>query len=286
MTKVINVFILGIIMQITFLNLMCFNVFASEIKIASIDFGKNMILQYQLFPVTNKKTGEILYNKGKITIRKENDVIYEKTVNYEPGSCENYKELSKNKLELAPEKMLSGKGDEERSVVIICGSVSGRHNILELFLNAPGEIRETSIDFENSIPNLSDRDGDGIYEAIVYRKILFDDIGYQTVPYLFIYELQVDNSIFGFSPAYGVKKSEIYAEYYTKLRAYLDKGSYASAIGPYLAALVATQDQSKICGELKSAKIAKLTLDEIKQWQKRLVSAGYPDFDFNKCGGK
>jgi hypothetical protein len=243
--------------------------------------------EYKSEAIKHPTTNEVMYQVGKIVVTDNDEkIVYEESSSLHPSACDGGSAVTKMSLKLPAARMLGGKPEKERSLVVLCGSISGRHQTLKVFLLGATGLRTTVLDFENTKPNLKDTDGDGVYEAQVYRRLLFDDIGYQTTPYMFIYELYVDSSTFGFVPTYGQKKTRWYIDYYQSLLKAINKENLSVHAGPAVAALVATEDKNVICRELKNLDAKGLSFTEVIKWRGRLVSAGYPNFDFNTCNGR
>jgi len=222
--------------------------------------------------------------KGKITIRNSNNaVIYQEILDLQPGMCGKFPTISKFSFKLPSYKLIGGDPNTERWMVTICGSLTGKHKTLKVFFKDPISFKSTSLHFEDSSPNLSDIDGDGSYEAQVYRRVFFDGVGYGVIHYLTIYNLNIDSSIFGFSPRFDSKMMHKYFEYYVQLKKSLNPEIVSDYIGPMLGALLATQDRNKICGEIKTLRANGLTIKDLQTWEKRLNGLGYPSFDFNLC---
>ena len=155
--------------------------------------------------------------------------------------------------------------------------------MLKVFLNDPIYLMNATLEFGSSTPNLEDIDGDGFYEAKVYRRILFDDIGYSRLSYLTVYKLNIDETLFGFVPTFGGSISKTYFDYYMSLKQRAEKSDLQDVAGPMLAALLAIQDEGRICKEVKTSVLSKLTNKDLHDWGRRLSELGYPSFTFDKC---
>ena len=233
---------------------------------------------YEAVPVTHPVSKEVMYYWGKITIRdkKNKDTIYYESNSLQPDTCGQFPVISKKPFKSPSYKVLGGDPNRDRWLVILCGSSAGRHTTLKIFFNDPSiSLRTTSIHIEDTVPNFSDKDGDGIYETRAYRRVLLEG-EYGTVPYLTIYELNVDSTIFGFVPVFGNKVVNSYFDYYARLKKSFNKEIASDYIGPMVAALLATQDKDKTCNETKILYSMGLAKKDLKEWAKRMEKLGYP----------
>ncbi|MDH5525089.1 MAG: hypothetical protein OEY01_14020 [Desulfobulbaceae bacterium] len=225
-------------------------------------------------------SGGVLYYHGKILVKNKNGkVVYSENTNLQPGMCDEYPAGSKFIYKFNQQFMPR----QEKEIVVFCGSISGRHKTLKLFSGSSGGLRTTAIDFENTKPNLTKVDGNNTYTSIVYRRLLFKEVGYQPIPYLFVYALHDDSSMFGFKPAYGSSVKQHYMSYYKSLKKNINDENYKSYIGPLLASLISVEDEDEVCNEFVWF-VDKLSASlDANVWVKRLVAAGYPDFNFEIC---
>jgi hypothetical protein len=245
---------------------------------------EGLTYKYNAVPI-RPEVGEVY---GAITIRNnKGEIQYQENTWLQP-CMHSFPAVSK-----LPQKPLSsarlnrGKlTNTERWLVVLCGTSTGQHQMLKVFLNDPIYLMSTTLEFEGTTPNLADIDGDGFYEAKVYRRILFDDIGYSRLTYLMVYKLNIDETLFGFSPVFGHGIAESYLEYFISLKKQVEKAGLQDAAGPMLASLLATQDEDRICKELKSSGLSKLTIKDLQDWGRRLSYLGYPSFAFHKCRGE
>jgi len=240
---------------------------------------------YEAIPTPIQESRVEMFYQGKITIRgPDKRVVYQEITPFQPGMCSGFPKISKLSVKNLPVyKLLGGEPGKERWLVIICGSYTGRHQTMKVFFKDPISLKSTSLHFEDTTPNLSDIDGDGLYEAQVSRRVLFDDIGYGVLPYLTVYKLNIDNNLFGFIPYFGNKIIKHYFDYYIWLKSSLTADNFDDRVGPMLAALLATQNKSKICGEIKTFRSYGLTIRELQAWGERLTGLGYPRFNFTTC---
>lgn len=220
-----------------------------------------------------------LDNNGIIQIKNiAGKIIYKEFTMISPTSSDDFPTISKIQISPQTERMLGGDTD----IYVVYGNIDGHHNTLKLFHRGPNGLRTTSIDFENAHPNLTKSDNDNTYTAKIGRRLLFSDLGYPNIKYLFIYNLHTDSSTFGFELAQGAEYADQYLEYYKSLRNYLNNKNYNICLGPMLASLTSTQDKNTICNELdKIEKSLKQSVDT-NYWNSKLISAGYPGFNFKE----
>ena len=223
---------------------------------------------------------------GKITIRSTSQgaVLYQEMTGVQPGRCAKNPVISK--LPADPLRRFTehhGVGPHERWIAILCGGTTGHQQTIRVFIEHPTVfVRVTSLEFEDTIPNLTDLDGDGRYEAKVFRRILWPELGFLQ-DYLQVYRLQIDGQLFGFVPVYGSAVKHVYREEFDRYKNAPGRERIASDVGPMLAALLATQDMSMICGEVGTFTARRVTVAELERWQERLGQLGFPGTDFSKC---
>lgn len=223
---------------------------------------------------------------GKITIRStgEGTVRYQEITALQPGGCAKTPVIWK--LPADPLRRFTehwGVGEHERWIAILCGSTDYRHQTIKVFIaDPPSGLRATALEFGDTIPNLTDLDGDGRYEAKVFRRILWPELGFLQ-DYLQVYRLQIDHRLFGFVPVYGSAVKHVYREEFDRYKNAPGRERIASDVGPMLAALLATQDMSMICGEVGTFTARGILVAELERWQKRLGQLGFPGIDFSKC---
>jgi len=228
---------------------------------------------------------ETIFYRGKVTIRgPDNTVRHEEIMPFQPGMCNGFPPISKLPVKSsAVYEMLMVDPKKEMSLAILCGSISGRHQTMKIFLNTPVSLKSTSLHFGDTKPNLSDVDGDGFYEAKVYRRVLLDYAGYSLVSYLSIYKLYIDDNMFGFIPTFGQKIANMYFDYYLWLKNSSTRENFNDRVGPILAALLSTQNRDKICAGIEVLRANGITIKELEAWKERLRGLGYPDFDLSIC---
>lgn len=271
-----------LVCPITFM-LACFSfiVFANDESINKI-YTNQFEYIYKKHPVEDKKTNEIMYNNGEIIItnKKNNKIIYKEITLLQPGLCEGYPAISKLNLSVASSQYTGG--EPEKTFVVFCGSSGGRHMMLKIFFEAFEGIRVTTLDFNDTPPNL--KKVDNTFISVTHRRLFFDDIGYSEIPYMYVYTLNIDSAIFGFSPAFGGIVEKNYLEYY---ELFLNKIYERNDVyyGPTLAALYATKNKKYICQQYQ--KINKIIgIASINEWNKRLKLANFPVFDVKTCRSK
>ncbi len=226
------------------------------------------------------------YHYGKITIRStgQGTVLYQERIGLQPGGCAKSPVIWK--LPADPLRRFTehyGVGPHERWIAILCGSTDYRHQTIKVFIgDPPSGLRATALEFGDTIPNLTDLDGDGRYEAKVFRRILWPELGFLQ-DYLQVYRLLIDHRLFGFVPVYGSAVKHVYREEFDRYKNAPGRARIASDVGPMLAALLATQDTSMICGELGTLTARGVTVAELERWQERLGQLGFPGTDFSKC---
>lgn len=244
--------------------------------------------EYQSVPVLHPKSKKLKYYIGRIAVSniENQQVIYEEKISLLPG-CGGFPSISKLAFNVPISILLGGNPNEDRSLVLLCGSYTGRHTTIKVFFNGPGEMRVTALDFENTDPNIRAINGDGIFESVVYRRVMFSGVGdVGTTPYLFVYALHVDNSSFGFSPQFGRGVTRHYLDYYQSLSSASKTEISPDYIGPMISALFATKDKDIICREIKTLANKGVQPAVMREWATRLPNAGYPYFDLNICEGK
>jgi hypothetical protein len=251
-------------------------------------------LTYSFDAIPNP-SGDPLSFTGRITVKGEKgETIYQEETALGPR-CKMpiiskliQKPLASSRLTIG---IFTGK---ELELAILCGDTGGRHATLKIFFDGPVSLMSTTIEFEDTEPNLSDIDGDGFYEAKVYRRLLFDDVGHSQESYLKVYKLNIEQSAFGFSPAFGPKIAKPYRDYYLSLKKTYDDpkrrhevgDDMKDFVGPMLAALLSTEDKTTICKGLKTFFSRGLTQNDLKTWVKRLTATGYPAFNLVACKEK
>lgn len=251
--------------------------------------GYTYIYEAVPIPNTEAKYGEIFYT-GRIIIRgADKDTIYQENTGYlQPEKCDNFP--TDPKLPVKYDK-------KEKWLVILCGSSSGRHQTLKVFFQHPiSGLRAISLEFGDTTPTLSDIDGDGIYEAKVYRRIHFPEARSGLQNYLMVYKLHIDETLFGFIPVFGPEMAKPYLDYYIWQKESLNrkikdkrlsnedkKILFDANAGQILSALIATQDKNKICAEIKELDNFGLTASDVQAWEKRLKGLGFPSFDLTIC---
>ncbi len=249
---------------------------------------------YQTMSVeTLQKRYDFFGDVGRITISESvpgGNIVYEEKYGLRPG-CDRFPTISR-----FPTKADTG----AEWFVVACGSDYGRHETIKAFMRGATalEIRTTSLDFENSFPNLMYDSQHGFYTAKVYKRVLVDGVGYGTIEYATAYRLLMDGTVFGFVPVFGAPVEQFYLDYYVKLKDEILRRKAASAkepgheddagligdhVGPMLGALVATENAHRICSERKVFESFGLTPQDLRAWRKRLANMGYPDFNFDTC---
>jgi hypothetical protein len=227
---------------------------------------------------------ETTFYQGRITVRgSDKKIVYQEVTPLQPGLCDRFPAISKFPLRLPSYKLLGGDPKKERWLVTLCGSYSGRHKTMKVFFKDPISLKNTTLHFEDTTPNLSDIDDDGFYEAQVYRRVFFNDVGYGVIHYLMVYKLNFDSSMFGFCPQFDSKIADKYFDYYLELKKSLKSEIISDYVGPMLAALLATQDKNKICTEIRIFIENGVTIKELQTWERRLTSVGYPGFNLSIC---
>ena len=249
---------------------------------------------YQTMSVeTLRKRYDFPGDVGRITISESvpgGNIVYEEKYGLRPG-CDKFPTISRfpTKADIGAEWF-----------VVVCGSDEGRHETIKAFVRGITalEIRTTSLDFENSFPNLMYDSQHGFYTAKVYKRALVDGVGYGTIEYATAYRLLMDGTVFGFTPVFGAPMEQFYLDYYKELRDRVKRRKAASTkepvheddagltgdyVGPMLAALVATENANRICSERGVIESFGLTPPDLRAWRKRLVNMGYPDFNFDNC---
>ena len=249
---------------------------------------------YQTMSVeTSGKRYDLSGDVGRITISESvpgGNIVYEEKYGLRPG-CDKFPTISR-----FPTKADTG----AEWFVVVCGSDEGRHETIKAFVRGTTalEIRTTSLDFENSFPNLTYDSQHGFYMAKVYKRVLVDGVGYGTIDYATAYRLLIDGTVFGFVPIFGAPMERFYLDYYVELKDKVLRRKAASAkepdqeddagllgdyVGPMLGALVATENANRICSERKVFESFGLDPQDLRAWRKRLVDMGYPDFNFDNC---
>ncbi len=244
--------------------------------------------EYQSVPVLHPESKELMFYTGRVAVSniEKQQVIYEEKISLRPG-CGGFPSISKLAFKVPISKLVGGNSNEDRSLVLLCGSYTGRHTTIKVFFNGPGELRVTALDFENTKPNIRAISGDGFFESVVYRRVMFSgESGIGTTPYMFVYALHVDNSSFGFSPEFGQGVAQHYLEYYQSLSGAPKTEIPSDYIGPMISALFATKEKNTICREIKSLVKKGVQPAVVREWATKLPNAGYPYFDLNTCEEK
>jgi len=263
---------------------------------------------YEAVP-TRDEVNEIIYT-GKITVRDKDDnnkIIYEEITGLDPtpGACGDFPAVSKlPAFKISIKKGKDNSSEETVWLVIFCGSSGQRHQTLKIFSTSGFGNRSTSMDFEDTEPNLSEVKGIRGYVAELYRRILFPDYGNGLDNCLMVYRLNIDDALsggnyFGFVPVFGPEMAKPYLDYYMwqkkELRQRIKKDKetpedikidLSQDLGQILSALISTQDKKTICAEIKKLRTYGLTTKDLLIWMKRIKDVGYPGFDINLCKRK
>jgi hypothetical protein len=259
---------------------------------------------YEAVPTPSEDKTEIYYI-GKITIRDEgNNIFYEEMTGLDPrsGMCDTFPMVSKRPVKIPADNKSKSKGAKNnRWIVVFCGSSEGRHQTLKIFLKEGGvtQVKSTSLDFQDTRPNLVETDSGSGYVAKVYRRVLFPGIASGLQNCLMVYLLHIDDGLsggnyFGFIPVFGPEMAKPYLDYYMQQKEWLRqkakketpedmKITFNVNAGSILSALIATQDKKIICSEIKNLNPYGLTVNGLQAWIKRINDLGYPEFDINIC---
>ncbi len=252
------------------------------------------LYEYQSVPVYHPTSKELMYYTGRIAVTRiaNQQVIYEENDTFPPGMCDGFPTISKLLFKVSRSRLLGGKPKEDRELIVLCGSNTGRHKTIKVFFFGPMRLRVTALDFEDTRPNISAISGGGIYESVVYRRVMFDDVdpGNAVTPYMFVYALNVDDSSYGFSTQFGQDVAQHYLGYYKTLYKILISASEeeiaSGYIGPMISALFATKNKDTICQEIRTLTNKGVQLAVMREWATKLPNAGYPYFDLNVCEEK
>lgn len=249
------------------------------------------IFQYESVDVVKKSKPNIRpLRNGKITIKKkERDierVIYEEYTEASPRAQGMFPALSKMPVMFPEDRIQLPKLSNGRWFVIFYGDNGGRSNTMKIFFTHGTSLLSATLELTDTSPNISDIDGDGIYEVKVFRRLLIGDT-YATTYYLIIYKLFCDFATCGFVPTFDKNLSPIYNEYYETLKEGVMKNAPdGDEMGPMLASVLSTRDEKKISSEIKYLKdMFKLNKDDMIKWGKKLKGLGYPGTDFQKYLG-
>jgi hypothetical protein len=252
--------------------------------------------RYEAVPRLLPEDPKEIFFDSKITIRgADGTVFYQETTSLDYRMCGKFPVLSK--LPFKVPNHIPIEGDIQKWLVVVCGDYGGggRHVMLKIFFKDL-ILKSTTLHFESTTPNLSDIDGDGFYEAQVYRRVLFPETKSGLQSYLTVYKLRIDDTLFSFIPVFGPDLAKPYLDYYIWQKETLNRRIKNEAMsdedkkiffnvnaGQILAALIATQDKQKICEEIKTFHTYGLSNQDLQAWTKRIKSLGYPDFDINTC---
>ena len=240
---------------------------------------------YECVSIPSPESAKEYVPSGKITVLDEGKrIIYQELSPYAIDSCAAYPFLSTIRTSIPNYKLTSPK--REWSLAVICGGISSTHQFLKIYMNDPIALNSTTLHFGDTPPNLADKNGDGLYEAVVFRRVLLDDVAYSADRYMTVYQLNIDDTMFGFIPLFGSGAEYLYLEYYKQLKKTKNSKANKEIVGVMLAALLATRDKDAICAEMKYFRNTGLSINELEKWKKKVSSMGYPDFDFAVCRGK
>lgn len=244
--------------------------------------------EYQSVPALHPTSKMLMFYTGRIVVSRVSNqqIVYEENTMMQPG-CDGFAPISKLSFSVPIARLLGGDPKKDRTLTVLCGSNSGRHPTIKIFFLSPVGLRVADLDFEESTPNISATNGYGIYESVVYRRIMFggeDVIG--TTPFIFVYILNVDSSSFGFSPQFGQGVAAHYIAYYQSLSSASNTGIPPDDIGPMIGALLATKDKDTICRETGTMVKKGVQPIVMREWATKLPNAGYPYFDLNNCKEK
>ena len=244
---------------------------------------------YEAVPDPNQDDREKIRYVGKITIQdKHNNIFYQETTDLEPGDGEDFPRLSKWPVKV-PNKYYNDH-QQERWLVAIYGHYFGRQNTMRIFFR-DSNVRTTSLEFGDTVPNLQRTEDGGGYTAQVTRRILFPNAAGGLANCLTVYKLQVynpivDHALFGFIPVFGPDMAKPYLENYMwyKESLGLDKEPNAIPLAvDVVSALIATQDKKMICKEIKAHKRFGLTDNQFLSLIEQLKDVGYPGFNPTDC---
>lgn len=253
--------------------------------IANESYSESIIVDQIKYYYSRIKTIEnnsqnLVNSKGKLilTDANTNEEIYKEITPLQPG-CEGFSSVSVLNIDVIKSVFIAG--ELKKNIVVTCGNIDGRHMTAKLFFKAPNGIRTAMLDFENTPPNFTYRNG--IVSSSVYRRLLFEDTGYSDNQYLFVYRLNFDEETMGFSVLFGDEAEANYKSYFESLHNNIDdvKNSY---IGPLLAALYATNNKDYACKNLIALE-KKIDRKQLSEWVVKLKKLNFPVFDVNTCKG-
>jgi hypothetical protein len=168
---------------------------------------------------------------------------------------------------------------ENYTAVGLCGSLGGRHYTIKIYARVAGGFSIAALDFYDTEPNLSADSASGPLFAKLSRPILRRDIS-PSLQFPQAYKLMSDFSTVAFVPVFK-EAAGFYAKYYSAL---ISSDPRREFVGPAIAALIAVEDASFICGEL--AELRRENVPSIAEWVNELTAAGYPAFDISRCEAK
>lgn len=255
-------------------------------KFSKLEFvADDITYVYECISIPNPESVKEHIPSGKITVfDEEKRIIFQESSPYAIDSCGAYPLLSTLRMSIPNYKLTSPK--RELSLAVICGGISSTHQFLKIYMNDPIGLNSTTLHFGDTPPNLSDRNGDGLYEAVVFRRVLLDNVAYSADRYMTVYQLNIDDTMFGFIPLFGKGAENLYLEYYKQLKETRNPKANKDVVGAMLAALLASREKNAVCAELKYFKNSGLSIIELEKWKKKVTALGYPDFDFAGCKGK
>lgn len=246
---------------------------------------------------SSEDKSEIIY-KGKITINNRNgENIYEEITGLDPrlGMCGRFPMLSKLPLKVPGIKESTY---EKKWLVVFCGSSAGHHQTLKIFIRdlAFDQIKSATLDYGDTIPNLALNNKGSSYIAKVYRRILFPKSNSGLQNCLLFYKLHLDHNLFSFIPAFEKEITNLYSDNYRKQKSVFEEkigkqpfentlAIFNQNAGSMLSSLLATQDKTYICSELKTFITYGIKVDGLQRWIMEIGKIGYPEFNIDTCGG-
>lgn len=231
-----------------------------------LDVGDYSIV-YERVPVFDKAGVYLNYDVGKVVISNkfENEKRFVEYTTLAPG-CDGFPDQSKIKV--------SG-----IDVAVLCGSIGGRHQTLKAYWVSSNGLSSSSIDFFDGVPNIEFH-GD-VAVSIVFRKRIVRGV-YSGMSFPHAYIFGIDQSVGGFGPASEDVRREIYMDNFNKI---FNSGNISSGehLDLALIFLLETRDSAVICPSIRGLKAKYANGDMINSVIHRVISSGYPDFNFELC---
>jgi hypothetical protein len=149
---------------------------------------------YECISIPSMESEKELVPYGKLSVFDQSkQIIHQELIPFAVDACGEYPLLMSKITSIPNNKLTSPKRDW--ALVVICGGISSTHQFLKVFMNSPTMLNSTTLHFGDNVPNLTDKNGDGLYEAVAYRRVLFTDVAYSGDRYMTVYQLNIDDTM-------------------------------------------------------------------------------------------